>query len=88
MLRERIAESQFARVGFYEVEPFLDYLRALPKPSVQPVASPVRSRKPSERKVMGWTVATETREQTPEEEAEAKAELLRTLGETLRKPPS
>lgn len=36
---------------------------------------------------MGWTVKTETREQTPEEAAEAKAQMLRALAETLRKPP-
>jgi hypothetical protein len=87
MLRERIAESQFVRIGFYEVENFLAYLRTLPKRSAEAVAPAVKSRKPSERKVMGWTVKTETREQTGEEEAQAKAEMLRALGEALRKPP-
>ena len=87
MLRGRIAEPLFARLGFYEVETFLDYLRALPKPSAAAVSPAAKSKKPSERKMMGWTVTTETREQTPEEEAEAKAEMLRALGEALRKPP-
>jgi hypothetical protein len=87
MLRGRIAEPLFARLGFYEVEAFLDYLRALPKPSATAVSPTAKSTKPSERKMMGWTVTTETRDQTPEEEAEAKAEMLRALGEALRKPP-
>lgn len=82
-LRERVSEASLSRLGFYEVEPFLDYLRGLPKaesPSSQ------KPKKPSESKSMGWTVTTETREQTPEEEADAKAALRRALAETLRKP--
>ena len=82
MLRERVSETA-TRVGFYEVEPFLDFIRALP----QPAPSEPTQQKGSERKIMGWTVKTETREQTPEEAAEAKAQMLRALAESLRKPP-
>jgi len=84
-LRERVSEASFAKVGYYEVEPFLVYLRGLP---VIPITSPApKSQKPSERKVMGWTVRAETREQTSDEAAEAKAVTLRALAEALRKPP-
>ena len=86
-LRGHISEASFARLGFYEVEPFLDYLRTLPKPTASNSSPAPKSKKPSERKIMGWTVTTETREQTADEEAEAKAATLRALGEALRKPP-
>ncbi|MEK0451124.1 MAG: hypothetical protein RL088_3392 [Verrucomicrobiota bacterium] len=84
-LRERISESSLSRLGFYEVEPFLDYLRGIPNAEAD--SSPTQKpKKPSERKVMGWTVSTTIREQTVEEEAEAKAATMRTLAEALRNP--
>ncbi len=83
MLRERISETM-ACVGFYEVETFLEFLRALPPPVISEPAKP----KSSERKIMGWTVTAETREQTREEEADAKAATMRALGEALRNPAS
>ncbi|MCE9608859.1 MAG: type IV secretion system DNA-binding domain-containing protein [Chthoniobacter sp.] len=86
-LREHVSETAFARVGFYEVEPFLDYLRSLQNPPASPTSTEPKSKKPADRKIMGWTVTTETRDQTPEEEAQAKAATLRALGEALRKPP-
>ena len=86
-LRERVSENSFSRVGFYEVEPFLDYLRGLsPEPADKP-SPPPKSKKPSERKIMGWTVTAEVVEQTDEEQKEAKARTFNALGEALRKPP-
>ena len=86
-LRGHVSETSLSRFGFYEVEPFLDYLKALPKPTASDSSPAPKSKKPSERKIMGWTVTAKTREQTAEEEAEAKAATFRALGEALRKPP-
>ena len=84
-LRERVSEMFFSRVGFYEVEPFLDYLRGLPQqPADEPSPSP-KPKKPSKRKVMGWTVTTEITDQTREEQEEAKARMLKALGDALRR---
>ena len=82
-LHERVSEASLSRLGFYEVEPFLDYLRGLPKAES---TSPQKSKKGSERKIMGWTVSTATREQTAEEEADAKAATMRALAGALRNP--
>ena len=83
-LFERVSEMFFSRVGFYEVEPFLDYLRGIPLHPEEPSPSP-KSKKPSERKIMGWTVTTEITEQTLEEQEQAKARTLKALGDALRK---
>ena len=87
-LRSYVSKASLARFGFYEVEPFLDFLKALPKPTASDSSPAPKSKKPSEKKVMGWTVTAKTREQTAEEEAEAKAATFRALGEALRKPPN
>jgi hypothetical protein len=86
-LRDRVSESSFARLGFYEVEPFLEYLRSLPKQTAADSPPSQKSQKSSEEKFMGWTTLTEVVEQTDEEQKEAKARLLNALGEALRKPP-
>jgi hypothetical protein len=87
-LRERVSESSFGHLGFYEVEPFLEFLRALPKQPAADSSPPAKSKKPSEKKVMGWTVTTEVVELTDEEQKAAKARTLKALGEALRKPPT
>lgn len=86
-LRGYVSNTALARFGFYEVEPFLGYLRTLPKPTASDSSPAPKSKKSSEKKVMGWTVTAKTRAQTAEEEAEAKAATLRVLAEALRKPP-
>ena len=85
-LRERVSESSYARLGFYEVEPFLDYLRGLPEQPAEKPTSGSKSKKRS-KKVMGWTVTTEIVDQTEEEQRDAKARTLDALGEALRNPP-
>jgi len=82
----RLSEKDAARVGFYQVETFIEYLRGLPKVSVEQAAPPTPS-KPTKKKVKGWTVKTKVTEQTTEESREREDEALKAIGEMLRKPP-
>ena len=49
-LRERVSEMFFSRVGFYEVEPFLNYLRGLSPQPADETLPPTKSKQPSEKR--------------------------------------
>ena len=82
----RLSEKDAMRVGFYQVETFIEYLRGLPKVSVEQAAPPTAS-KPTKKKVKGWTVKTKVTEQTTEESQKREDEAMKAIGEMLRKPP-
>lgn len=82
-LRERVSETDLARIASYQVETFVEYLRSL---LVVPDApeSPSLPRKPAKRKVKGWTVKSKVAEQTSEEEKQKQEQALRAIAEMLR----
>ena len=82
----RLSEKDSARVGFYQVETFIEYLRGFPKATVEHSAPPTPS-KSTKKKVKGWTVKTKVTEQTTEENRERENEAIKAIGEMLRKPP-
>mgnify|MGYP001252428945 CR=1 FL=1 len=82
----RLSEKDATRVGFYQVETFIEYLRGLPKAAVEQPAPPTPS-KTTKKKVKGWTVKTKVTEQTDEESRKREEEAMKAIGEMLRKPP-
>jgi len=81
-LRERVSETDAARVGFYQVESFVEYLRHLPPPITEKTQLPT-PKKPTKRKVKGWTVKTKVPEQTSEEDRDKEQQALRAIAEAL-----
>ena len=80
----RLSEADAARVGFYQVETFVEYLRSLPKAEVEQAAQPTSS-KPTKTKVKGWTVKTKVADQTSEEGRKREEEAMKAIAEALRK---
>ena len=80
----RLSEADAARVGFYQVETFVEYLRSLPKAEVEQAAQPTCS-KPTKTKVKGWTVKTKVTEQTTEEGRMREEEAMKAIAGALRK---
>jgi hypothetical protein len=80
----RLSETDVSRVGFYQVESFVEYLRTLPKAEVEQAAQPTSS-KPTKTKVKGWTVKTKVADQTSEEGRKREEEAMKAIAEALRK---
>lgn len=83
----RVSEKDAARVGFYQVETFIDFLRNLPNPVARVDPAPA-SAKPANRKVGNWTVKSKFAEQTPEEARTREEAAINAIAEMLRKSPT
>jgi len=85
-VREGISETAAARIGSFQLETFVEYLRALP-PEPTPPEPTSPPKKHTKRKVKGWTIKTKVTEQTSSEDREKEEQALRAIAEALRRPP-
>ena len=83
----RVAERDADRVGFYQVEAFVDYLRALPQ-HCSNEGPPPRPAELKGKTLKGWTVKTKSYNRNSEELREKEDQALRAIAEALRQPPS
>jgi hypothetical protein len=79
----RVSASDAARVAFFQIEPFVDFLRGLPRPDSkeQPQTKPS---KPTERRIKGWKVIAEATPQTLEETRILEEQAHKAIAQTLR----
>ena len=84
-LLERVSEPDAARIGSYQVETFVEFLRTLPKAVDAETPLPARG-SPAKKKLKGCTVKTKLTGQTSEENSACEQAAIEAIAEMLRQP--